>query len=249
MSDKKDDKKAVTTHGSTVADYFQRYGAAATQRSIIGSLLRFTKYGDYHYGQYDDELKHGTQLAAHMQTTLVGWQKWQGNRPVDAVMGLLAEGFEPPRRDKLGDLDQAQWETDEKKQPRDPWQFTTMLVLSDPRNNDLFTFSTSSKGGLNAIGELAKAYSNHLRVAPDEVPIVELQRGSYKHPVKEYGEIRFPILKPVNWIPTSQLPPLDGSAPEALAAPEEEPAPAPKPEQKAASPVRRKAKEEDDESF
>jgi hypothetical protein len=240
--------KAVTTHG-TVADYFGKYGQAATQRNIVGELLRFNKFGDFVHGSYDDELKCGTHLAAHMHTLTIGWQKWQNNRPAEAAMGLLAEGFEPPQRSALGDLDQSQWEKDGDGKARDPWQFSNLLVLSDPKSNELFTFTTSSRGGLGAIGELAKAYSNHLRVAPDEVPIVELGMGSYKHPNKEYGEIRFPILKQVNWIPSSQLPPLDGSAPEALAAPQEEPAPAPKPtvKQKAASPVRRKAKEEDDD--
>ena len=126
-------------------------------------------------------------------------------------------------------MDQAQWETDGDGRPRDPWQFTNLLVLSDPHTRELYTFSTSSRGGLGAIGELAKAYSSHVRVAPDDAPIVALEVGSYQHPNKAYGEIRYPIFKVVDWVPSSQLPPIDGSEPEVLAAPEPEP---PTPKQK-----------------
>jgi hypothetical protein len=239
MSDKEDDKE-VTQPGTAIADYFQKYGDVAAPRNFVGSLLRFTKFGEYAYGAYDEELKHGSRLAAHMQTLTIGWQEWRGNRPARAVMGLLVKGFEPPQRKALGDTDKTLWETDGDGKARDPWQFTNMLVLSDPHTRELYTFTTSSRGGLGAIGELSKKYSSHLRVTPDEVPIVALEMGSYRHRDKSFGEIRYPILKPVEWMPSSQLPPIDGSEPEALAAPE------PAPKQKPASPPRRKAKDTDE---
>jgi hypothetical protein len=217
--------KAVTQPGGTTADFFQQYGEAATQRNIVGSLLKFTKFGDFVHGSYDDVLKHGTHLAAHMHTLAVGWQRWQNNRPADTRMGFLAEGFEPPKRSALGDMDQALWERDDDGKARDPWQFSNLLVLSDLKSRELYTFTTSSRGGLSAVGELAKMYSNHLRTHPDEVPIVELQMGSYQHPNKSYGKIRFPIFKGAGWMPANQLPPIDGSEPEAIAAPEDKPAP------------------------
>ena len=90
-------------------------------------------------------------------------------------------------------------------------QFSNSLILVDLENGGLFTFSTSSKGGLGAIGELAKEHGKHIRMKPDEVPIVELDRGSYQHSNPQYGEIRFPIFKIVGRISIDKLPPIDGA--------------------------------------
>jgi hypothetical protein len=53
MSDKKDDKKAVTQPSTGMADFFGQYGKAATQRNIVGELLRFNKFGAFVHGSYD----------------------------------------------------------------------------------------------------------------------------------------------------------------------------------------------------
>src|SRR5262245_40051497 len=124
--------REVTRPNAGMADYFKKYGEAATQRNIVGDLLKFNKFGEWVHGQYDDALPRGTRLAVHMQTLTIGWQKWQANRPADAVMGLVCDGFEPPRRNTLGDMDKAQWEKDgDDGKAKDPWQFSNLLVLSD----------------------------------------------------------------------------------------------------------------------
>jgi hypothetical protein len=46
-------------------------------------------------------------------------------------MGPIAEGYVPPRRDTLGDLDEDAWETDDRGQPRDPWQLTNQIGMVD----------------------------------------------------------------------------------------------------------------------
>jgi hypothetical protein len=192
--------------------------------------LRFTKFGEWRYGMDDDELPRGTRLVAHMLSLVVGWQKWVDSRPAEAVMGLIAEGYEPPPRASLGDNDKELWDSFDDGQPKDPWQFTNQLILSDPVDRELFTFSTSSRGGLTAIGELSKLFSNHMRIKPDEMPIVALKVGSYLHPIKSRGEIRFPIFEEVGWVKASELPAVNsGGSPEALPAPEEPP-PAPAPQ-------------------
>src|SRR5262249_57873551 len=60
-------------------------------------------------------------------------------------------------------------------------------------------------GGLNAIGELSKTYGKHIRVSPDDLPAIELNRGSYQHPNRTYGEIRYPIFRPVGWVPKESI--------------------------------------------
>jgi hypothetical protein len=225
-------------------NFFEKYGEAAAQRNIVGRLLKFSKFGEYRAGQEEQEIPRGTTLAAHMPSLTVGFMRWEDGRPAESVMGPVSEGYVPPLRSELGHTDQSRWETFDDGRPRDPWQLTNSLVLINLENEETFTFSTSSKGGLGAIGELCKLHGKHLRANPDEVPIVELDVGAYQHSNRAYGEIRFPIFKVVNWIELDRLPPLDG-APAAeddatLALPEPEPAP-PKPAPLKPAPLKKAA--------
>jgi hypothetical protein len=43
----------------------------------------------------------------------------------------------------------------------------------------LYTFATSSRGGINAIGMLSKEYGKNMRVDPEALPIVELDSDSW----------------------------------------------------------------------
>ena len=177
---------------------WEAYGNAVATRTTVGELLKFTK-GDYIAGPYSDEIPTGTRLYAVMDTLNVGWLKWQDNRPAEQIMGAVGEGFQPPRRADLGDLDKTQWETDEEGHPRDPWQFSNYLVLVAVKGGKVFTFTTSSRGGLNAIGELCKVYGKVMRQQPDKYPVIELDVGSYQHSNRSYGRIKFPIHKIVDW--------------------------------------------------
>jgi hypothetical protein len=220
---KKSDKGKDGPVPTATQNFFEKYGKAATLSSITGRLLKFNKFGEYRAGREEEQIKHGTRLAVYMDSLCVGYQLWEDGRPTDKIMGPIRDGFVPPDKKTLSHRDKSKWETDDEGEPRDPWQFTNTLVLVDPETKDLFTFTTSSKGGLNAVGHLALKYGEHMRQKPDEAPIIELGGGSYKHPNKKYGEIRFPILKRVDWIPVDKLPPLDdGEGPLQLDPPPDE---------------------------
>ena len=145
-----------------------------------------------------------------MNSLCVGFQKWEDNRPADKVMGPIGAGFVPPKREELGDNDKSRWDTFDDGRPRDPWQFTNTIVLVELETSNLFTYSTASRGGLDAIGQLALKYGERLRQHPGEVPVVELDRSKYQHSDRKVGEVRIPILRIVDWIPLKDLPPLDG---------------------------------------
>ena len=68
---------------------YEAYGAQATQRNIVGQLLKFAK-GRWFAGQNNEEIEEGTQLIVDMTTLTVGWQKWQDDKPVDNHMGLVS---------------------------------------------------------------------------------------------------------------------------------------------------------------
>ena len=183
-------------------NYFESYGDQVSQKSIVGQLLKFNK-GDYLAGENEDEVEEGTQLVANMDQFMVGWIKWVDNKPEQQIMGPIAEGFQPPRRNTLGDDDKDLWETDTAGKARDPWQFSNYVVMKEvgkPGNvENLYTFAISSKGGLNALGEVCKAYGREMRTNGDQWPIIELGVDSYVHSNKEFGRIKVPVLKVVGW--------------------------------------------------
>lgn len=195
-------------------DIFEEYGESISARNIVGSLLKFNK-GDWMYGQEGGEFPVGKRMIVNMDQLLLGWIRWEDQRPEEQRMGLLVDGFKPPARDTLGfgyepgdvdaPSDTSEWEIDpNSKQPRDPWQFTYYLVMKDPENEDevenTFTFTTASTGGKTAIGDLCKVYGRKRREGyKDYYPIIALKVGSYKH--SQYGKTKVPVLPVVSWVP------------------------------------------------
>jgi hypothetical protein len=216
----------VTTHngsevGHVQSNYFTQYGEQASQRNIVGRLLKFSK-GDYLVGEHNAEMPRGTELVANMDELMIGWIKWDDNKPVEQIMGRLADGYQPVKRKELDAQDESLWEVDDKGQPRDPWQFSNYLIMKTPGEDDpedgLFTFTVSSKGGIGAVGELCKTYGKAMRLRPDQFPVVRLNVGSYEHSNKQFGRIKFPILEIVGWAPKTEFTEVLGQAAAAAAA-------------------------------
>ncbi|EQB03901.1 hypothetical protein [Sphingobium sp. HDIP04] len=182
-------------------DPYAAYGQEAASGS--GDFLKFSK-GEYLKGQNDDEVAIGTRLAANMAELSIGWIRWEDGKPAERRMGLLAQGHKPEARDSLGYTDQSQWEEDENGKPKDPWNFTNELPLANPETGEQMTFSASSKGGIGAIGNLCKAYGREYRAREGQVPIIELQRDSYKH--KVYGKTYVPLIPIVAWVDNGTIP-------------------------------------------
>ena len=192
-------ERKSTAVDAPAANPFTSYGEQASQKSIVGSLLKFSK-GDFFAGQDEDEVAAGTRFVANMDEMLVGWIRWEDNKPTDQIMGKVSDGYQAPRRNELGDTDKAQWEVDDNGRERDPWQFSNYLLMKGTGDDtELYTFTSSSKGGLNALGDLCKAYGKAMRQRPTEYPIVALGVGSYQHPNRDYGRIKFPTFEIVGW--------------------------------------------------
>jgi hypothetical protein len=181
------------------------FGDSVSQSNIVGHLLKFTKFGEFEAGENSINIPHGTELIAHMGDVLIGWQRWQDQRPTEQVMGLVRDNFQPPRRSELGDNDQSLWEVDDSGKSRDPWQKTTMVIFKGLDNDELYTFSTSSKGGIQAVGKLSKEYGKQMRMRPNQFPVVRLGWDSYEHSNKQYGEIRYPVFEIVGWADRDEI--------------------------------------------
>lgn len=186
----------VATANQHEFDPYQQYADEVASRAhITGDLLRFTKHGEYKAGTDQDAVDEGTRMLVYMPGLKRGWVKWDDGQPVQHVVGLVSEAYKPPERHELGDMDETQW-GELNGRSIDPWQKTNYLVMLD-EEGQLYTFVTSSKGGLSAVGELCDAYSKRRRMKPDEIPVIELNARSYMH--KDYGETFAPSLKITGW--------------------------------------------------
>lgn len=199
---------ATTGNGQVPADYqapnaFEAYGHKADQSGL--PFIKF-KDGEYLAGANSNKVAEGTQVLAIVSDLMIGWQRWSGGAPSDEAMGLLSEGFLPPRRDTLGDHDEAHWETDPDGRKKDPWQRSNKLPLvfdaeeaplDDPDALTL-AFVTGSAGGIGGIGRLCKEYGQHIRTNPDEYPVIELRVDSYYNKKWERN-IKTPVFKVVGW--------------------------------------------------
>ena len=184
---------------------FLVYGEIATARGGFGGrkLLKFDK-GDFLAGQDAEEIPYGTRFQAQMNLIEIGWMRWEAGSPdyTQNQMGRLSEGYQPAKRSSLGDLDESLWEiSGNTDKPRDPWQFTNHVPLLRHDDGEGYVFVTSSKGGLGAIGELIKTFGKEMRLHPNEDPIIEIDSGSYDHPDRQIGRVKFPTFKIVGWTP------------------------------------------------
>lgn len=177
-----------------IVNPFADYGDEAFTSNIVGQLLKFNK-GEWLVGKDETELPEDTQLVVGMPTLQSGWIKWDDNRPAEIKMGLRTEGFRPVTRDSLGDQDKSTWR-ELNGQKIDPWQRTDVILLADPTNGQVYTYSPASQGGLDAIKQLSKAYGSWYLTEPDMMPVVTLGSEWYKH--ETYGKVYKPVFEVVD---------------------------------------------------
>src|SRR5262245_54379076 len=99
--DKQDVAKRADTTPTATANYYEKYGQAASGRTFVGDLLKFGKDGVYVAGQESREIARGTQMVAYMPSLRSGWVRWEDGHPVEEVMGPVEVGYVPPKRDTL----------------------------------------------------------------------------------------------------------------------------------------------------
>jgi len=179
------------------ADPFEAYADSVRPQYIVGQFLRFSK-GDYIYGENGQVMPEGTELTANVDELTAGFVRWREGKPVENIMVRVADGRPVLPRSELGHHDQAEWEHDDRGQPRDPWQFTNYLPMLDAQG-ELYTFTTSSRGGIEAVAVIARSHGRHWRKISDEFPTVRLSVSGYQHPNKAFGRIKVPKIIVTGW--------------------------------------------------
>ena len=197
--------ETVTTRKEKLERLVQ-YGksASAGRGSIVGKLLRFTK-GEWLAGQDDEEIAVGTKVILNPDSLMAGWTRWEANKPAEQDMGPVIEGFQPKLRSALGWDDKTDWEEDTSGQKRDPWQFGNQVLMKGTgKNGDIYTFVTTSKGGIGVLGKLIEDAANKsMERDNDDFPIITLGKDFYMHPT--YKKVFIPLFEIVGWSAASSF--------------------------------------------
>ena len=187
-------KPKSTAIAKPAEDYVSRYLDEVAPANIVGRMIKFSKDGKFVTPDDEGKVSENQDFIALCEETLVGWVKFNGQgEPPDRVMGQLYDGFAMPARESLGDLNEKDWELGLDGRPADPWQHHMYLVLQQADTRELFTFVTSSMTGRRAVGNLLRHYDRLRRSNSDEVPVVRLRTGGFKHKDDRVGWVSTPV--------------------------------------------------------
>jgi hypothetical protein len=167
---------------------------AAEEGAGFEKLLKFKK-GKYYIG--DNEVPLGRQYVAHTTQWVKCWIKFADGKVADRRMGKVAEGYVPPERHDLGDLDKGKWQPGLDGKLRDPWTFQHLLPMEDVETGEVSIFTTPSIGGHIAVADLCKAYAKRAKKGLRGLPILRL--GVFDMPTKAYGLVPRPDFIIESW--------------------------------------------------
>jgi hypothetical protein len=170
---------------------------AELDKYLGAALVKFSKQGEYAISDIDT-IPTGTWVVARCDLMELGFVRWADGKPTDRKVGLVADGFVPPRKDDLPDRDESTWEIQDDGTRRDPWAFQMSVPVTRlDAGGETYQFTAGSKGGLRCLSALTRAFGKRVADKKPGLPIVELQSDSYKH--QRYGKIYFPVMHVVGW--------------------------------------------------
>jgi hypothetical protein len=135
--------------------------------------------------------------------------RWANGKPDRYVVHQAGVPF--PEREELGDNDETKWEPGPDDKPRDPWQSTRFVHLTNPETANLYTFTTSSWGGRGAVIDLSDAIVRYRHARPGACPVVVLQSAPM---TTKFGKKWKPVFQIVDWVGgdgAAQPPPKPGT--------------------------------------
>jgi hypothetical protein len=163
-------------------------------KDVHQKLLKFKK-GKFYI--QDEEVPIGTEYVAHPSQLTLCWIKFSGGQVVDRRLGKAADGYRPPEREELGDLDESKWESGLDGKPKNPWSFQHLLPLEHPETGELVIFTTSSVGGEIGVKELVRAWAQRAKKGSRALPIVKLATMDMN--TRKYGAVPRPYFPVIAW--------------------------------------------------
>jgi hypothetical protein len=171
---------------------FAQFAAERSRRMFLGELLKY-RQGAWEAGMGGLPVSASKPFVAVMGSLTVGFLKWTDNRPSDFRWASLRTASAPLIAAISAITTPITGRPTTTANLVDPWQATTLIVLigADPPH-DLFTFSTSTIGGSDAIGALSDAHSRTTQ-AFGQYPVVTLGSDSYQHRILSRGKVKVPV--------------------------------------------------------
>jgi hypothetical protein len=193
-------------------DAVERHLDKVSPQGIAGHLLKLTQNGEFRTKDTDEKIEKTVEFVCLANESFVGWQKFNGpGEPPDRIMGLLYGGFDMPAKDSLPDRDKAFWLPGLSGEPEDPWKYTMCAVLRKVETNELYTFSTDSRSGCQAVTALLRHFNQMEKRHEDAFPVVRLE-AILKERVKVPGTYHVPMFVIVGKSPKESFEKPDTSA-------------------------------------
>jgi hypothetical protein len=172
----------------------EQYLDATSPVGVVGRLVKFNKEAKFVTADDDVPVDENAEFIALVPETLIGWIRFynDGETP-RRVMGAVYDGFTLPRRETLGDMDEAEWPTGPSGESSDPWKHQNALVLQHTDTRELYTFVTTSITGRTAVANLLRHYNRTRKTHPDELPVVRLRAGGFNSKKPGVGWVSVPV--------------------------------------------------------
>jgi hypothetical protein len=169
-----------------------------------GTFIKFAKDGVYRKQADDAQIPTGTEVAVVYEEIRVGWIRFfeKGQQP-ERKMGPVFNGFVPPAREELSDLDESKWEIGLSGKPTDPWQFQILVPMHDTKNGEMYIFGTTSITGRRQCDKLISACARMQKSEPEFYPVVKLDVSGFEHRDSRIGWVRTPCFTRVGKAPKS----------------------------------------------
>ena len=138
--------------------HLRNFAAAARRGGFNLPFFRLDgNTGDYHRtGKNNTATMNGQKLGCDCVDAMTGYQKFENKIPI-YHLGRVADGYQPPPRELLGDLNESEWENG-----KDPWVRIDLLPFWDVESRELLLFSAANKGSRDAVAQLVEAYINNI---------------------------------------------------------------------------------------
>ena len=170
---------------------------------VVGRLVKFNKEAKFVTADDDVPIDENAEFIALCDETLVGWIKFfnDGTTPPARIMGALYDGFMPPRRETLGDLDQAEWPS--RAFGRTRKTFGNIKTRGVAAHADARTLHVCNHVDHwpHKRGKLVRHYNRTRKTHPDELPVVRLRAGGFNSKKPGVGWVSVPVFAVVGRAP------------------------------------------------
>jgi hypothetical protein len=178
-------------------EHLRNFAAAAHRGGFNIPIFRLDgNAGEYRRtGKTNIAAMNGQKLGCDPVDAMTGYQKFENKIPVYQI-GRVADGYQPPPRSQLGDLDEEFW-----PDGKDPWVRIDLLPFWDVDSREVLLFSAANQGSRDAVAHLVAAYINSIEAHSEDlnkVPLIELETDSYLN--KHGKRIFYPIFAIIDWI-------------------------------------------------